>query len=511
MTDFLKRFSRLLAICEQDKVSSSNLEELQTLLKTETPDTWSKTHGGIWGLQNKNTLLTAACKAGNFDIVKILIKGTVEIETQSGGVQPKRGATAAAAAAAEEIPEETATAPDETTSAVAPEATAPVAAPAPAPVAAPAPAAAKKAAAAPAAKKGAVPVKAMVKTMVAWSDEGSGVNANTSDGFGVTPIIYAIVNRDVKMAEFLVVSGANITNPIRYCVGNTCQIEAGDIPISLLGKNPLMLAVDGNDTDMVTLLLSKMGTAAKGSINYQRDTGLPADENKSMNTAIHFAVFNENAVILEKLCAVAGVDLSLRNKDGLFPLLACLKTTPHNRLTFQMILDKTTKLEDLQEAATVCMYDLKPFEFKLIMQKYATVSSLGSEYKTYVASLYGQWETLKKKMLYPKIDGLNVTEEEFQTALSTVKRALTSPRAVTITEMKGANKILMLVYVTNPERVAEFKELVDVMFYSQDELTIISLIKQFQTEINNSEEVVMAAVGGSRKTRKLRKYRNRKN
>lgn len=502
MADFLKRFSRLLAICEQDKVSSSNLEELQTILKTETPDTWSKTHGGIWGLQNKNTLLTAACKAGNFDIVKILIKGTVEIETQSGGANPRpaRGTTAAATAAAtEEVAEEAAAAEE-----------APGAEEAPA-AAAPPPAAAKKAVAAPAAKKVAVPVKAMVKTMVAWSDEGSGVNANTSDGFGVTPIIYAIVNRDVKMAEFLIVSGANITNPIRYCVGNTCQIETGDIPISLLGKNPLMLAVDGNDSDMVTLLLSKMGAAAKGSINYQRDTGLPADENKSMNTAIHFAVFNENAVILEKLCAVAGVDLSLRNKDGLFPLLACLKTTPHNRLTFQMVLDKTTKLEDLQEAATVCIYDLKPFEFKLIMQKYATISSLGSEYKTYVASLYGQWEDLKKKMLYPKIDGLNATEEEFQTALSTVKRALTSPRAVTITEMKRANKILMLVYVTNPERVAEFKDLVDVMFYSQDELTIISLIKQFQAEIHTSEEVVMAAVGGSRKTRKLRKYRNRKN
>jgi hypothetical protein len=238
---------------------------------------------------------------------------------------------------------------------------------------------------------------------------------------------------------------------------------------------------------------------------------LQADDNKSMNTAIHFAVFNENAVILEKLVAVAGVDLSLRNKDGVFPLLACLKTTPHNRLTFQMVLDKTTKLEDLQEAATVCIFDLKPFEFKLIMQRFATVSSLGSEYKTYVASLYGQWMELKKKMLYPKINGLNVTEEEFQNALSTVKRALDSPRSVTITEMKKSNKILMLVYVTNPERVVEFKDLIDVMFYSQDELTIISLIKQFQTEINISEEVTMAAVGGGRRTRKLRKYRNRKN
>lgn len=509
MTDFLKRFSRLLAICEQDKVSSSNLEELQTLLKTETPDTWSKTHGGIWGLQNKNTLLTAACKAGNFDIVKILIKGTVEIETMAGGAQPRRGATAAAATT-EEAPTEEAAA-EEAPAPAAEEAPAAAAAPAPVPAAAPAPAAAKKAAAAPVAKKGAVPVKAVVKTMVSWSDEGSGVNANTSDGFGVTPIIYAIVNRDVKMAEFLIVSGANITNPIRYCVGNTCQIETGDIPIAILGKNPLMLAVDGNDTDMVTLLLSKMGVAAKGSINYQRDTGLPADENKSMNTAIHFAVFNENAIILEKLSAVAGVDFSLKNKDGVFPLLACLKTTPHNRLTFQMVLDKTTKLEDLQMAATVCIFDLKPFEFKLIMQKYANVSNLGSEYKTYVASLYTQWEDLKKKMLYPKINGLNITEEEFQTALSTVKRALASPRAVTITEMKKSNRVLMLVYVTNPERVAEFKDLVDVMFYSQDELTIISLIKQFQTEINNSEEVVMAAVGGSRKTRKLRKYKNRKN
>jgi hypothetical protein len=432
MTDFLKRFSRALAICEQDKVSSSNLGELQTILKTETPDTWSKTHGGIWGLQNKNTLLTAASKAGNFDIVKILIKGTVEIETLAGGANPKRGT---AAAAAEEAPAEEA-ASEEATAPAAEEAPAAAAAPAPAPAAA-----AKKVAAAPAAKKGAVPVKAVVKTMVSWSDEGSGVNANTSDGFGVTPIIYAIVNRDLKMAEFLIISGANITNPIRYCVGNTCQVETGDIPIVLLGKNPLMLAVDGNDADMVTLLLSKMGAAAKGSINYQRDTGLQADDNKSMNTAIHFAVFNENAVILEKLVAVAGVDLSLRNKDGVFPLLACLKTTPHNRLTFQMVLDKTTKLEDLQEAATVCIFDLKPFEFKQIMQKFATVSSLGSEYKTYVASLYGQWMELKKKMLYPKINGLNVTEEEFQNALSTVKKALDSPRSVTITEMKKSNKI----------------------------------------------------------------------
>ena len=86
--------------------------------------------------------------------------------------------------------------------------------------------------------------------------------------------------------------------------------------VKLTGQTPLGVAVMHNNLEMVKLFLQ----TAPECVNVQDRSG---------NTAMHYAVFKGNEEIIAALCSVKGIDLNIFNKAGQKPIAVMLQGVLH--------------------------------------------------------------------------------------------------------------------------------------------------------------------------------------
>ena len=97
--------------------------------------------------------------------------------------------------------------------------------------------------------------------------------------------------------------------------GVTRELKRND-EVKLTGQTPLGIAVMKNNLEMVKLLIQ----AAPEYVNAQDRSG---------NTAMHYAVFKGNVEVVAALASVEGIDLNIFNNAGQKPIAVMLQGVLH--------------------------------------------------------------------------------------------------------------------------------------------------------------------------------------
>lgn len=97
--------------------------------------------------------------------------------------------------------------------------------------------------------------------------------------------------------------------------GLTRELKRND-EVKLTGQTPLGLAVMLNNLEMVKLLIQ----AAPEYVNAQDRSG---------NTAMHYAVCKGNMEVVAALCSVEGIDFNIFNNAGQKPIAVVLEGVLH--------------------------------------------------------------------------------------------------------------------------------------------------------------------------------------
>ncbi|MEW5837532.1 MAG: ankyrin repeat domain-containing protein [Pseudomonadota bacterium] len=147
--------------------------------------------------------------------------------------------------------------------------------------------------------------------------QGGEVEVNVIDSFQTTPLMMAVDNRHLAVADFLLQHGADIHLDNKY--GYTPLMQAvmrNDTEMVKLlldrgaridqhnfytGLTPLMMAVDNGTPEMVELLLAR-----KANLNLQDGRG---------RSALMHAKAAHNAAIAQRLLQ-AGADATLKDQQG---------------------------------------------------------------------------------------------------------------------------------------------------------------------------------------------------
>ncbi|MCC6233234.1 MAG: ankyrin repeat domain-containing protein [Verrucomicrobiales bacterium] len=207
---------------------------------------------------------------------------------------------------------------------------------------------------------------------------GSNAAADTTDGHGLTPLFYAVRNRQVAAAKDLLGRGANPNHvahdgntPLRVAchrkdVEMAVVLLDGGADLNAVGEDaltPLGIAVTQEDKELLELLLTRGAKASPPLPNIHTPLTLaiikrdpwyfdrllragadPHQPGLGGNTPLHVACAFGNQHATTRLLA-AGVDSGLTNANGLTPLdLALLD----HRYDLVLKLIETRQAEDLQ-------------------------------------------------------------------------------------------------------------------------------------------------------------------